>query len=311
LLLGRHSAVKALVITHYFGFPQEHLAQLVQLCEKHSVALIEDCAHALFSSEGDEALGRFGRFAIFSPRKSLPLTEGGLMVKNCAKADAAVVSLASPDWLPRWQRLIYSMLQNLRSAERDAAAWQRFSRISCMVLLSIPAVVIKVVKKFPFAERNTWLTADAEGEQAIPIYDVGMSTSASSVMSKANPSSVRSIRRRNYAVWTQAVAAIAANPGSREESSIRPLLPKLPPGCCPLYFPVVVNNPASVKQFLQQHDIECFNWWQHKHEAVNWERYPVAAQLKRCVVALPVHQKLTEAQILRAAKCLEQSLVPA
>lgn len=95
---------------------------------------------------------------------------------------------------------------------------------------------------------------------------------------------------------------------TESELYIKPLLPDLSDGCCPLYFPVLVQNPAYVKKYLAEQNIECFNWWQNKHTAVDWSKFPVAEELKRRVVALPVHQKLNVEQIQRAAKHLEQAL---
>ena len=41
---------RAVLVTHYFGLPQPDLAAIVELCREHDLFLIEDCAHALYST---------------------------------------------------------------------------------------------------------------------------------------------------------------------------------------------------------------------------------------------------------------------
>ena len=71
--------VRALVIAHYFGFPQD-LASSRALCDRHGLFLLEDCAHSLFGSQCGLALGTVGDYAITSLTKFLPVREGGTLV---------------------------------------------------------------------------------------------------------------------------------------------------------------------------------------------------------------------------------------
>ena len=41
------SSTKLLLITHYFGFPQD-LSKLRIFCDEHHILMLEDCAHAFF-----------------------------------------------------------------------------------------------------------------------------------------------------------------------------------------------------------------------------------------------------------------------
>ncbi len=319
-LLTHYDKTKAVLVTHYFGFAQQNIEQLAKLCKTREVALVEDCAHALFSLHNNKALGSTGQYAVFSPRKSLPLTEGGLMLVNHTASVTPHTQLQKPALLPRWQRLFYSLQQNLRSVspnELDTLAGVK--RRLLIALFAVPSIAIKLAKKLPVLNRAVWLSADAEGEEAVPIYSVGMSNSSLALMKKANREKIVSARRSNYLQWLELIGQLnqaSVNQASMEQPltaeadfAIRPLLPELPEGCCPLYFPVVVQNPAAIKEYLADQDIECFNWWQHLHEAVDWAQFPVAERLKRSVIALPVHQNLSKVQIEYAAKCLQQSLV--
>ncbi len=66
-LARRSGPPDALVLVHYFGFPND-LAGADSFCRRVGAILIEDCAHLL---PGASALGTLGSFAIFSPWKVL------------------------------------------------------------------------------------------------------------------------------------------------------------------------------------------------------------------------------------------------
>ncbi len=65
--------IKALFIIHYFGFAQKNMEKIKELCIKHNVYLIEDCAQSMLS----EGCGNYGDIIIYSLRKLLPLLDGG------------------------------------------------------------------------------------------------------------------------------------------------------------------------------------------------------------------------------------------
>src|SRR5215212_747563 len=86
---------RAVVLIHYLGFPGP-VEAVREVCRRRGVALIEDCAHALFSRDGDRLLGSFGDLAIFSPWKSLPLPDGGLLRVNRPDLRPSVPAHAAP-----------------------------------------------------------------------------------------------------------------------------------------------------------------------------------------------------------------------
>ncbi|MBI3368138.1 MAG: DegT/DnrJ/EryC1/StrS aminotransferase family protein, partial [Burkholderiales bacterium] len=86
LRLASARPVKALLLTHYFGFAQPRIDAFQRWCDTHGIALIEDCSHALFNRQGAERLGQAGRYTIASPYKFFPCEEAGWLV---AGRDAA------------------------------------------------------------------------------------------------------------------------------------------------------------------------------------------------------------------------------
>ncbi len=74
--------VKVLLVIHYFGILQSDIEEIVRLCHKHNVLLVEDCAHTLDSRLKDRQLGEFGDFSLYSIHKILPVPDGGILRVN-------------------------------------------------------------------------------------------------------------------------------------------------------------------------------------------------------------------------------------
>jgi perosamine synthetase len=84
---------RAVLAPHFFAHLQD-MRPLRELCEARRVVLIEDCAHALFGVTPGGVVGATGHYAIASPRKFLPLWEGGLLTS--AIHDLAGLPVRSP-----------------------------------------------------------------------------------------------------------------------------------------------------------------------------------------------------------------------
>ncbi|HRH86934.1 MAG TPA: DegT/DnrJ/EryC1/StrS family aminotransferase [Rubrivivax sp.] len=75
---GPYAQAGAMLVPHLFGRTQS-LAAVRRWCDAHGIALIEDCAHALFGQAGERPVGAWGNFATASLSKFLPVPEGGLL----------------------------------------------------------------------------------------------------------------------------------------------------------------------------------------------------------------------------------------
>ncbi|MBI4424838.1 MAG: DegT/DnrJ/EryC1/StrS aminotransferase family protein [Elusimicrobia bacterium] len=72
-------AAAAVVAVDYFGFPQD-LAPFEAFCRRTGAVLIEDAAHALLGREpAGRWLGARAPLGVFSPRKTLPIPDGGTL----------------------------------------------------------------------------------------------------------------------------------------------------------------------------------------------------------------------------------------
>ena len=76
------AGTKAVLLIHYFGFPQKDVFKIREFCISNNVHLIEDCAHSLYSKLQDTDLGSIGDFSFFSIHKSIPSDSGGFLRSN-------------------------------------------------------------------------------------------------------------------------------------------------------------------------------------------------------------------------------------
>lgn len=74
---------KVLVINHTWGHPAD-MDEIVSLCKKYNIKLIEDCSHSFGATYKGRKVGTFGDITVASMQASKMLTagEGGLLMTN-------------------------------------------------------------------------------------------------------------------------------------------------------------------------------------------------------------------------------------
>lgn len=74
---------KAIIVQHTFGIPAE-MDKISEICKRHNLFLIEDCAHSLGAEFGGKKIGAFGGAAFFSfgRDKIISSTSGGMAITN-------------------------------------------------------------------------------------------------------------------------------------------------------------------------------------------------------------------------------------
>lgn len=291
LVAGIDDSTRAVLVTHYFGFPQE-LAAVRAVCDDRKLALIEDCAHALFSRDGGELLGAAGDLAVFSLRKSLPLPHGGALLWR----DPALQlpsELPRPPRLSTWAKVLERYQKGwLMPKEARPGLDARAAFLANRLLVD----AARCLRAAAHACGRVQFDPDDESF-AFPPEPLGWGVARSVERSLASVSwgEIVEARRRNFGV------VLAA--GSRFVGC-RPLFRTLPAGVCPLYFPVFAADPWKLIGKLRRAGISAVQWWSIEHEAVPWHAYPEAAELKRSVVALPVHQDLGEVHMRKIVNVL-------
>ncbi|MEP7343730.1 MAG: DegT/DnrJ/EryC1/StrS family aminotransferase [Gemmatimonadaceae bacterium] len=78
----------ALVVIHFFGWPDPAWREAITLAAEHGVPVMEDEAHSWLSDVVGGVCGRSGEASIFSTHKLLPSGDGGELVANARYAES-------------------------------------------------------------------------------------------------------------------------------------------------------------------------------------------------------------------------------
>lgn len=173
--------------------------------------------------------------------------------------------------------------------------------IAGIAMSSVPAIACKIVKHLSLMPTQQWLTPEAEGPTAIPVYQLGLSILSKRIWCCSDAAQVVRLRRKHFLLWMRAL---------ENQSLVVPLIQALPDGMCPLYFPVLVSHPARIANRMKGMDIEIYHWWHQvppELAMLTCEDFSVALALRQKVIALPLHQSVNEKNIAYMAHCLLQA----
>lgn len=273
-LKGRISRnTKAIVVIHYFGFPQD-IDAVKRLCEKTGIYLIEDCSHALFSTYQKRRLGSFGDIAFFSLKKLLPLQDGGvLMINNGNLRHSQTVRF--PPLLYECTRLARHMLLQIAGLNNRA--------------LLLCHKYIAVVFQSPFDNYE------------IDMNKVDWALSRLSVKSLRKllrEESIEHIVKKRRARFSMLLDALEKSPAAV------PVFDNLPAGVCPSLFPVITEERDKMHERLLKRGLLSLKTWRFFYPDMPWREFPFAVFLKNHVLSLPIGHLVNEKDLLQAAKLL-------
>jgi dTDP-4-amino-4,6-dideoxygalactose transaminase len=278
-------SVKAMMVTHYFGFPQD-LAAARAFCDRHGIALLEDCAHSFFGRYQGRPIGSFGDYAIGSSMKFYPIYEGGCLVSGRHRLDGVRLSSAGKG---------FEAKAMLAALEHSFA----FGRL--------PA--LRAALRLPLAAKSALWNAlkarRARGQKQGAAPALAPSSSDSSYVFDARwvdkksawfsrwslrripASHVTALRRRHYRELQEALAGL---PGWR------PLFPALPDDVCPWMFPIVADEPRALFERLHAAGLPMTHFGLEHDACLAATGCASSAQLGRGVLAFPCHQDLSAAE---------------
>lgn len=279
---------RAVMVTHYFGFAQPDLPEIVELCRARGLVLIEDCAHALYSTYLGRPLGTFGDASVFSLWKTLPMPDGGAVLANRplpldgGTASPPLGGSFSPLRLSLEAHVLFryghagrvlSWLNRL--GELGASAGRHLSRRGAASHTTCEPSL------------NPHVTFDRSTAHW------SMSPASRRIARRSPHAEIARRRRRNYAFLAEALAGL---------SRARPLHPTLPTGACPLALPLVVDEPRSLLRQLEVNGIGAEPFWSEFHRAFPGDDFPDSTYLKTHVVTVPIHQDLDCHLLARVAE---------
>jgi hypothetical protein len=282
--------IKVMLAAHFFGLPQP-MAAIRQWCDERGIALIEDCAHALFGRSEGRPIGQWGDVAIGSLTKFLPVPEGGCWVSNQAALPAPTLTpighmvhvKAAIDVVD--VGVVHQRLGGLNFVLRSAlTAMRRLRPGTNSAAPCNPAPVV----------------SDGEG-QAMDGFTIDsvlahrQLSSPSRWISQSAPRE-RNVerRRRNYELFSRLLPVNAA---------MHPLFPRLPPHSAPYVFPLWVQNPDPGYAQLRTMQFPVSRWdrlWpgvpvMPSDAGIGWSHH---------VLQLACHQDLEEGDIKRMVDVL-------
>lgn len=81
--LEKHNDIKLLIVVHYGGQAAQ-IKELIEICNRHGIKIMEDAAHAFPTRKDGQLVGNFGDITCFSfyANKTITTGEGGMLVTN-------------------------------------------------------------------------------------------------------------------------------------------------------------------------------------------------------------------------------------
>ena len=259
---------RVIYVIHYLGWPQP-MNEIRHLCQRSGAILIEDCALSLLSQSDGTSLGSFGDYSIFCLYKTLPVPNGGMLVRNNEN-------------LPGLQELVCEPCPALTAAGRTAelaleafrSRWNRAGKALATIKQSAGrALRAAEVRSVPVGDIG-W---------NINNVNVGMSAFSRLVIRALNGDEIRRRRRENFQLLRQSL-----------HGKVTLLREDLNPGVCPLFFPVLVRDKHAVAQSLRQRGIQAVEFWNDRQD---YFIGPEARYLRAHVLEIPVHQDVTHRQL--------------
>jgi len=265
LLRESRAAVGAMVLTHYFGFPNA-LEEAERFCDLHGITLIEDCAHALYGQVGGRLLGTVGSYAIASPWKFLPVRDGGVLRDNTG---GGISPRIEQPWLTEI-KAVAAMLQT---------GVQHVSR-RCPVIDSV--TICEQEAKISASGRAQF--AEQEFKELVVAHaDFSALRSSRWGMRHAAHGRVARLRRKNYLRWQE---------GVRDLAGVKPLFPSLPDGVVPYVFPLLVDAAGMGFHLFKLVGIPLWRW-----EDMAVTDCAVSRDYRIRLLQLPCHQELSEEEL--------------
>lgn len=238
--------VRVMLAAHYFGAPQP-MGSIREWCGSRGIALIEDCAHAMFGLSGKRPIGAWGNIAICSLTKFFPVPEGGCLIfnseqslprrlnpstfRNHVKAAVDILEVgALNNQLPGLNGLVTGFLRGLRSLRKGRNG--NGAALPCRAGNQMGVTASDFDIDPAIAHRAI----------ADPCRWVATSLPRSRIVDR---------RRRNFEFLQRELTGLTA---------LHPLLAGLPDNCAPYVFPLWLDTPDPGYAELRRLGVPVFRW---------------------------------------------------
>ena len=271
---------RAIYVIHYAGFPQP-MDELLGIARRHGLHVVEDCALALLSRDGAVPLGSQGDLGVFCLYKTVPVPNGGILAVN---ADLPLPPEPAP--APLGSTLSHAVGGLLANAA---------------VRLGWPGAALRQALRAAnrAVRRGTGAAPVSTGTRHFDpaAAGLGMSALSRAVLRNLDPEAIVAARRRNYFLLLGRLRDVSP-----------PVFSELPPGVCPLFYPLVVADKSGLRARLAARGVETVDFWRTHHPSCPEGAYPEVDLLRRRVLELPIHQDLGPDDVAFVARAVEESL---
>jgi len=276
------SETRALILTHFFGFPQD-VRRAQAFCQERGLVMLEDCAHAFFGEQDGIALGSAGDYAIASSMKFFPVFDGGILASK--RFDLSEIALRKPSFPFE--------LKALSNIVERALSYDRLGTIGTLFKYGLKAKdhAWRLIKHHsPVIAGARYAPGSSEGGYVLePEWlDVRMSRVSSLILKFSNYGRITERRRANYRYLLEHLGSL---PG------LRPLFPELPPGVVPLNYPTVVENPATLFPALKMAGVPIWRFGEYLDREITEEVCANSCYLSRHVFQFPCHPELRPGEL--------------
>jgi perosamine synthetase len=261
---------RVLYLTHYLGWPQP-MSEILSLCRHFGITLIEDCALAFLSDMDGEPLGSFGDYSVFCLYKTVPVPNGGVLVKNSASPPALnELALRQADAMSVFGQSVELMLHWLRMHSETCGRVSLGLKRRAGKLLSARAI-----GRFPVGGTGFDVSRTS----------TGMSEISHRLLRRFHYDSVKDRRRANYKILH-----------SRLHGRVKLLDTELRSGLCPLFFPLLVSDKKAASHLLSREGIQTVEFWNNADPSLP-SGQTEAQFLRTHLLEVPIHQNVSEDEV--------------
>lgn len=271
------ASTRAIMVTHYFGFPQD-MVPIRAFCDAHALLLLEDCAHCFFGEHAGQPVGSFGDYAVASSMKFFPVYEGGCLVSARNRLDTVALHSAG---------LGFEAKVALAGLEQSFAHGRLgLLRAALWLPLALKSALWRSIKALrPALPALTPSSSDSTAEFDAYWVDKRSSRFSRLLLTHVSHTRIVAVRRARFRQLAQALDGL---PGCR------PLFASLPDGVCPWLFPLLVDDADAIFAQMVRTGVPVVRFAEQLWPGVDASVCPNSAMLSRKVLSFPCHQELTD-----------------
>lgn len=240
----------AIIMVHYFGFPQD-IEAFRDFADRHQIALIEDNAHSFGGRYGGKLIGTFGDIGISSPRKSFSILNGAFLYVKDGTTEPDINLPLEPKNI-----LFMQVREMLKCIIKSSSSFRNG-------ILNMPA----------YDDMNAFLEP--------MIHDWGMDYTSYQYLMKQDMEKVVRLRQEIYAIWSEWTANQGLKPVLPVNSNYQ---------WAPLVFPAYTSSCNGRRKWFEwgfKNGIEVHSW-PSLPEAVQGEKSS-AVRIWNKLVCFPIH----------------------